>query len=211
MFKNKAILLFASALLALPGAIQAQGVTPTAAGKGGAVTADGLVKRYQGLAGGEANATSLVNGLRTGADITLTGITTETVTVTKDVPVYEQVPVYQTTTAPCVPFKIGPNGLPLMCTTQVQTSTEQKLVRTDHITTTDTVTKPVTLTFSPGPAAPMGFGNVDIAIALTEAKLNPNATPNPVQLRDALMEILNKRAGGQGWGEIANAYGFQLK
>jgi len=215
MFKNKAILLFVSALLALPGAIQAQGVTPTAAGKGGTVTTEGLVKRYQGLAGGEGNATSLVNGLRTGADITLTGITTETVTVTKDVPVYEEVPVYatKTTTAPCVPFKIGPNGLPVMCTTttQVQTGTEQKLVRTDHITTTETVTKPVTLTFSPGPAAPMGFGNVDIAIALTEAKLNPNAAPNPVQLRDALMEILNKRAGGQGWGEIANAYGFQLK
>ncbi len=57
----------------------------------------------------------------------------------------------------------------------------------------------------------MGFGNVDIALALTEAKLRPNATPTPTQLKDALMEILTKRAGGAGWGEIAKAYGFQLK
>ncbi len=215
MFKNKAVLLLAGALLAMPGVIQAQGVTPTAAGKGGTVSSEGLVNRYQGLAGGEANATSLVNGLRSGADITLTGIITETVQVTKDVPVYEERPVYttQTTTAPCVPPKIGPNGLPMMCTTtkQVQTGTHQVLVRTDHITTTETVTKPITLTFSPKPAAPMGFGNVDIALALTEAKLRPNATPTPQQLKDGLMEILGKRAGGEGWGEIAKSYGFELK
>ena len=57
----------------------------------------------------------------------------------------------------------------------------------------------------------MGFGNVDIALALTEAKLRPNATPTPQQLKDGLMEILGKRAGGEGWGEIAKSYGFELK
>jgi hypothetical protein len=73
MFKNNAVLLLVSAILALPVAVQAQGVTPTAAGKGGTVAADQIITRYQTFAGGEANAKSLVNGLRTGSDITLTG------------------------------------------------------------------------------------------------------------------------------------------
>jgi hypothetical protein len=57
----------------------------------------------------------------------------------------------------------------------------------------------------------MGLGNVDIALALTEAKLRPEATPKPDALKAALLEILGKRAGGEGWGEIAKSYGFELK
>jgi hypothetical protein len=57
----------------------------------------------------------------------------------------------------------------------------------------------------------MGFGNIDIALALTEARLRPNATPSPAELKAALAEILGKRAGGEGWGEIAKSYGFDLK
>jgi len=219
MFKNKAVLLLASALLAMPGVIQAQGVTPTAAGKGGAVTAEGLVKRYQGLAGSEANAKSLVNGLRTGADISLVGvgadqIVYETRVKYKEVLVYEQIPVYETTFVQC-----PPPALPgRMC--QVQKLVGYKdgaLIRVDRVedgTEQVAVTKPgqvTTLIFSPGAAAPMGFGNIDIALALTEARLRPNATPTPPQLQTGLMDILQKRAAGDGWGEIAKAYGFELK
>ena len=71
MFKNKAILLMASAVLAMPGLVQAQGVTPTAGGKGGTVAGEQIIARYASLAGGEANAKSLVNGLRNGSNITL--------------------------------------------------------------------------------------------------------------------------------------------
>ena len=67
------------------------------------------------------------------------------------------------------------------------------------------------LKFSPGPAAPMGFGNVDIALALTEAALRPTAAPQAGVLRDKLVEILGKRAGGDGWGKIARSYGLQLQ
>ncbi len=70
---------------------------------------------------------------------------------------------------------------------------------------------PPPVVISPVPAAPMGFGNVDIALALTEARLRPNATPTPNQLKATLLEILNKRAAGDGWGKIANSYGFKLQ
>jgi len=244
MFKNKAILLLASALLAMPGAIHAQGVTPTAAGKGGTVSADQLVQRYVTLAGGPANAKSLVNGLRTGADITLVGAATadepiyETRPIYEDRPVYQTVPIYETQpvyetqqvqvqvgTGLCALPKIGMCPIYQTQTQQVQTGTQQVQVGTQQVQTgtqrvqigTEQVQvgtkpgKPSTVTFSPGAAAPMGFGNVDIALALTEARLRSTVTPSPTQLRDALLEILQKRAGGAGWGEIANAYGFQLK
>jgi hypothetical protein len=219
MFKNKAVLLLASALLAMPGVIQAQGVTPTAGSKGGAVSADGLVKRYQTLAGSEANAKSLVNGLRTGADVSLVGVGQDTIVYEtrikyKEVPVYEQIPVYEKTFVPC-----PPPALPgRMCEVQKLVGYKDgALIRTDRVedgTEQVAVTKPggvTTLTFSPGAAAPMGFGNVDIALALTEARLRPNATPSPAELKAALGEILGKRAGGEGWGEIAKSYGFDLK
>lgn len=67
------------------------------------------------------------------------------------------------------------------------------------------------LKFSPGPAAPMGFGNVDIALALAESALRPNAAPPAATLRDKLLEILGKRAAGDGWGKIARSYGLQLQ
>ena len=57
----------------------------------------------------------------------------------------------------------------------------------------------------------MGFGNVDIALALTEARLRPTTTPAAADLKKTLLEILGKRAGGEGWGKIAKSYGFQLQ
>jgi hypothetical protein len=223
MFKNKVMLLVASGLLSMPVVIQAQGVTPTAASKGGAVGAEHLVARYATFAGGEANAKSVVNGLRNGGNITLTG-------PGPDEPVFGQVqvgtkqvqvgvtlePVYQTQTQlrPCPP----PQPPTMLCPTQVKVQVgtrEVPVYETQPVYETRQIgTKPgqpISMTFSPGAAAPMGFGNVDIALALTEARMRPNATPSPSELKGSLLEILGKRAGGEGWGEIAKSYGFELK
>jgi hypothetical protein len=70
-----------------------------------------------------------------------------------------------------------------------------------------------TVKFVP-PTDPMGFGNIDIALALTEAQLDKKDVvlpPKPVQLKDALLTVLNLRAGGAGWGEVAKALDFELK
>jgi hypothetical protein len=231
MSKNKAILLFASALLALPGAIQAQGVTPTAAGKGNTVSADQLITRYSGLAGGAANAKSMVNGLRTGDDITL-GREEKVCTAYQQTCVaFEetQTCVASTQTQTCVKTQRQPCVLnPVTCPAgfkdvcvQFQTTTTCTQWQTTQTSTCKQYqnssvcatwgTQLQNETFSPRPAAPMGFGNVDIALALTEARLRPNATPSPAELKAGLLEILGKRAAGEGWGEIAKSYGFDLK
>lgn len=175
MFKNKAsILLIASALLMLPGAAAAQpgkgksaGVTTTAAGKG-AVTMEGLMQRYEALAGSADNAKSLVNGLRSKTEIVLVG-----------------------QGEACSGRFCSSNG-------------------------------PVTVKFMPL-TEPMGFGNIDIALALTEADLEAKsvAGPKPGQLKAALnggkegtldfAGILKLRSEGNGWGDIANSLGFELK
>ena len=221
MFKNKAILIIASAMLALPAAAQAQGVTPTAGGKGGTVAGDQIVVRYTSLAGSEANAKSLVNGLRSGDDITLTGVSRvqlpqEAYRQGTPLPSDGKERVYarteaRTETVPCPtsPTPTSPTkpklGAPLpppggTCTASFNYDIYNVFQ-----------TQKVTEVFSPKPAAPMGFGNVDIALALTEAKLRPNASPKPGELKSNLLEILGKRASGQGWGDIAKGYGFELK
>jgi len=85
---------------------------------------------------------------------------------------------------------------------------------------------PSSLAASPTPAAPesvtfipptgsMGLGNVDIALALTEAALSAISNPTPNQLYTALMHsntgILQLRSRGMGWGELAKVLGFTLK
>jgi hypothetical protein len=62
------------------------------------------------------------------------------------------------------------------------------------------------------PTQKMGFGNVDNALALTEASLRQQGIgePTPEQLKTALTSVLQSRADGKGWGEIANAMGFRL-
>ena len=69
----------------------------------------------------------------------------------------------------------------------------------------------------------MGFGNVDIALALAEADLKAKSvtTVKPRHLKAALMGgeaggasfdgVLALRAAGSGWGEIAKSLGFELK
>ena len=199
MLKNKLMLLMASAALAMPVAVQAQGVTPTAGGKGGTVAADQIIERYTTFAGGEANAKSLVNGLRNGAEIVLKGEaglpTTRNIQVRLGTsPTLEEGEVAKKISSgvKCVP----PLPMTMLCdiyqATKAGAPTETK--------------------FSPGAAAPMGLGNVDIALALTEATLRPNAAPGkPDAIRDNLLAILDKRVKGEGWGEIAKTYGFDLK
>jgi hypothetical protein len=79
-----------------------------------------------------------------------------------------------------------------------------------------------TVKFTPA-TEPMGFGNVDIALALMEADLKKkNVTSvKPRHIKAALVGetvtgltfdgILKLRAAGMGWGQIANQLGFDLK
>ncbi|MFL6574351.1 MAG: hypothetical protein ACJ8G4_21550, partial [Burkholderiales bacterium] len=62
------------------------------------------------------------------------------------------------------------------------------------------------------PTQKMGFGNVDNALALTQASLEKQGITNatPEQLKTALVGVLDLRAAGQGWGEIAHSLGFNL-
>jgi len=71
--------------------------------------------------------------------------------------------------------------------------------------------------FTP-PTDKMGYGNVNIALALAEAELKQQGitNPTPEQLKTALVGdatqkgILQLRADGMGWGQIANSMGFKL-
>ena len=74
-------------------------------------------------------------------------------------------------------------------------------------------TAPVSITFTP-PTGAMGWGNVDIALALMEAVLKYQniANPNAKQLYAALMNpetgVLQLRARGMGWPKIVTTLGF---
>ena len=123
-----------------------------------------LVSSFTPLAGSTENATSLVNGLRSGSTIVLT----------------------------------APSGTP--------------------------GAPPNTVTFTP-PTRPMGYGNVRIALSLAKYQLASQGItqPTPEQLQTALMGtpttsstslsqtgILQMRASGMGWGQIANSMGVKL-
>ena len=130
-----------------------------------ATPTDKLVARFSAFAGSDENAASLVNGLRTGSEITLTDS--------------------------------GSNGSTGGSTTFVS------------------------------PTRPMGYGNIRIALSLAQARLNSEGYPQPTaeQLQTALLGdtsgaatqttsqtqgILQMRADGMGWGQIANSMGFKL-
>jgi hypothetical protein len=83
-----------------------------------------------------------------------------------------------------------------------------------------------TTTIDP-PTRKMGYGNVNIALALAEANLKEQgiAQPTAEQLKAALnggtitsssgktvqmSGVLQMRASGKGWGEIAHVLGFKL-
>lgn len=76
------------------------------------------------------------------------------------------------------------------------------------------------------PTAPMGFGNIKIALSLAQAQLNAQGIrqPTPAQIETALLGgtlnapngpidvpgVLAMRSAGQGWGEIAHSLGFKV-
>jgi len=133
---SKRILIVASAFaLALPA------VFTTAAR---AQSEPKFVEEWEKLAGSDANAKSLVNGLRDGKQVTLTDGKTST-------------------------------------------------------------------TFTP-PTGKMGNGSVNNALLLAQESLKQQGITNPTpdQLKTALSGILQQRADGKGWGQIANAMGFKL-
>ena len=69
-----------------------------------------------------------------------------------------------------------------------------------------------TVTTIDPPTQKMGFGNVDNALALTQASLEKKGITDATteQLKTALLDVLNLRAAGEGWGEIAHSLGFNL-
>ena len=69
-----------------------------------------------------------------------------------------------------------------------------------------------TVTTIDPPTQKMGFGNVDNALALTQASLEKQGITNatPEQLKTALLGVLDQRAAGEGWGEIAHSLGLNL-
>jgi hypothetical protein len=173
-------------------------VAPVAASgqdKGGAVKEDQLLARYQTLAGSEANAKSLVAGLRDKLLVSLTGPATPLCG--------PQVP------PPPPPGPPKPPSLPGFSPPPPPPppppSTE-------------------TTTFTPMTDA-MGYGNVDIALSITEAELDRASMtrPTPKQLQTALMGgsvcnaagktiefrgVLLLRSQGAGWGLIAKELGY---
>jgi hypothetical protein len=66
-----------------------------------------------------------------------------------------------------------------------------------------------TVTIEP-PTQKMGYGNIDNALALAEASLKGIDEPTPQQLKTALLRVLDLRADGMGWGQIAHSLGFKL-
>lgn len=78
-----------------------------------------------------------------------------------------------------------------------------------------------TVTFI-SPTRPMGYGNIRIALSLAKTQLASQGItqPTPEQLQGALMGtagstttqqgILQMRASGMGWGQIANSMGVKL-
>ena len=68
-----------------------------------------------------------------------------------------------------------------------------------------------TETFNP-PTGKMGYGNIDNALAITQASLKEKGitNPTPAQLEAGVMDVLKQRADGEGWGQIAQSHGFKL-
>lgn len=229
MFAKKAsILLMVGAALSLPLTVAAQGkgVTSTAASKGGVVSVETLVTRYEPLAGSwslnsanpKSNATSLINGVRNGATISLYGPMLE----------LELPPAPPPPPSSCVPTPLKPCP-PTTGGTKPGTTTTTASKST---TTTTAQPKMVYKAISfDSPIGGTGYGNVDIALALAEADATKNKQLKlpltPEQLKAALIGgtvrtapgvsstvtftgVLALRGQGSGWGEVAKALNLEL-
>ena len=213
MFKKTApVLLLGTLLLAMPIAGMSQSAKGAEKGTttvpvGASATIESLIKRYTPIAGSDANAASLINGLRSGSSVTLVyqgmvdGVCTDMV---------DEVTCFQT----------GP-GTPPMC---FNTGSKIPVERPCKVPGEERET------FTPL-TGNMGLGNVDIALAFTEAQLVELglSTPTPKELVAALMSgevsygttnpklkknlpgILKLRAAGKGWGQIAADLGYKLQ
>lgn len=74
----------------------------------------------------------------------------------------------------------------------------------------------------PNPTAPsanltpatgkLGYGNINIALALAKTLLSQDniTNPTPTQLATALNSVLGQRSQGMGWGQIAKSMGVTL-
>ena len=161
----------------------------TAASRGQTLVAGKIASNFTALAGSEKNALALVNALRNGTNATLT------------------YPAAPSTTGTPPPSTAG----------------------TPPPVTTGTP-PPVTTTYDP-PTGKMGWGNVKIALALAQASLASVGITKPTaaQLQAALnggdvtvknadgttttttlKGVLQMRASGMGWGQIAQAGGTKL-
>lgn len=141
-----------------------------------------IADTFADFAGSQANAASLVNGLRTGGEITLTGGT--------------------------------------------GTGTNTSADSGGRVAASKGGTAPATATFAP-PTGTMGYGGVYASLALAQAQLASYGIDNPTPQQIAaalnggtvtsgtgesvaLEGILQMRADGMGWGEIARAQGTKL-
>jgi hypothetical protein len=207
MIKHNVSAMFVAAALAtlsLPaiGQSDKSAVTtiPVSVGKG-PVNAEVLITRYSDLAGSDTNAKSLVDGLRSGSDVTLAGTTIQG-TCWVEEKVCKRFPTGQ-----CIP------------------GTEQVVKKE---VSCPVVIEPAT--FSP-PTGNMGWGNVELALAFMAAQLTELEIekPTPGQIKAVLMSgpvdygtstpkmrrelpgILMLRAKGMGWPQIAKELGYSLQ
>ena len=156
----------------------------TDANSGQSLVANRLAASFSTMAGSTENALALVNALRNGTPVTLVAAPATTTT---------------TTTGTTTGFTTG---------------------------TTAGTPVPVETTFTP-PTKPMGWGNVAHALSLAQFSLAQAGITNPTnaQLQAALMGgdvtaadgstvtlkgILQMRADGMGWGQIAKASGTTM-
>jgi hypothetical protein len=71
-----------------------------------------------------------------------------------------------------------------------------------------TTTTTVETTITPPDAKVMGWGNVDLTLAIAEAKLG-TGVPH-AQLKALIENVLSARASGTGWGAIATSMDLKL-
>ena len=165
--------------------------------KGQTQVANKTASSFVTLAGSQANALALVNGLRNGTPITLTAPATGAATGSTPGTTPGTTTGTTTGTAPG-----GTSG------------------------SSDTTTTTTGTTIAP-PTGKMGWGNVFISLALAQKVLTQAGitTPTTTQLQTALLGgdlvgadgktvtvkgVLQLRADGMGWGKIAQVYGTKL-
>lgn len=123
------------------------------------------------------------------------------------------------TTASVTTSKLVSQFTPLAGSTENSSALIQGLRKgTPIVLTNPEGTIPSTLTFT-APTRPMGYGNIRIALSLAQNQLTSQGITQPTaeQLQGALMGtsttqqgILQLRASGMGWGQIANTMGVKL-